>query len=403
MDKRLYIIYAIVLIDIAIGSVIWPILPALVKNGKNPAFLLSVGTAIFLGVQLFTAPLLGKLSDKYGRRPIFLLSSIGTLLANFFLLLKNTPGYFLNRGADGLTNGVYSTIRASITDVSTKENLTKNIGLEGTMVSIGFVVGPMLAGGLIILLGVEGEESIIPLIVLGLSLSLLNIFLCYLFKETNNHLNKGKFDFRSTVNPLSNFREFLTLKTKNTLLYRLLILNACLVLTLGYYHYYVTFISLGELSMSPKEISFFFTYMGLISIIVSYIFYTKLAHRVNPTRFISIMALIGVLVLLSYTFIGASKMLIYVVVTIDCLTLSLIPGVLESQIGDQATKENRGKIFGINQMISSLSSIVTAVVFGLLTIFSIELPFYWFAICLVPLVFTNKLVDTRQKTTAGSV
>ncbi|MCG8339966.1 MAG: MFS transporter, partial [Cytophagales bacterium] len=283
------------------------------------------------------------------------------------------------------------------------ENLTKNIGLEGTMVSIGFVVGPMLAGGLIILLGVEGEESIIPLIVLGLSLSLLNIFLCYLFKETNNHLNKGKFDFRSTVNPLSNFREFLTLKTKNRLLYRLLILNACLVLTLGYYHYYVTFISLGELSMSPKEISFFFTYMGLISIIVSYIFYTKLAHRVNPTRFISIMALIGVLVLLSYTFIGASKVLIYVVVTIDCLTLSLIPGVLESQIGDQATKENRGKIFGINQMISSLSSIVTAVVFGLLTIFSIELPFYWFAICLVSLVFTNTLVNTRQKTTASSV
>ena len=155
--------------------------------------------------------------------------------------------------------------------------------------------------------------------------------------------------------------------------------------------------------MSPKEISFFFTYMGLISIIVSYIFYTKLAHRVNPTRFISIMALIGVLVLLSYTFIGASKMLIYVVVTIDCLTLSLIPGVLESQIGDQATKENRGKIFGINQMISSLSSILTAVVFGLLTIFSIELPFYWFAICLVPLVFTNTMVNTRQKTTAGSV
>jgi len=72
MDKRLYIIYAIVLIDIAIGSVIWPILPELVKNGKNPAFLLSVGTAIFLGVQLFTAPLLGKLSDKYGRRPVFL-------------------------------------------------------------------------------------------------------------------------------------------------------------------------------------------------------------------------------------------------------------------------------------------------------------------------------------------
>lgn len=402
MDRRLKIIYSIVLIDIAIGTVIWPILPELVKGGKNPAFLLSIGTAIFLGIQLFTAPLLGKLSDKYGRKPVFLASSIGTFFANFFLLFKNTSGYFLNRGTDGLTNGVYSTIRASITDISSKEDLTKNIGLESTMVSIGFVVGPMLAGLLIIILGIEGQESVVPLIVLGLSLSFVNILLCALFKETNTHLNSNKISIGSSLNPLSNLKEFKTLKKENIILYRLLILNAFLVLTLGYYHYYVTFISLGELKMSPKEISFFFTYMGFVSIVTSYLFYTKVVHKINQTRFISTMAIIGVLVLLSYTFIGTSKWAIYFIVVVDCLTINLIAGVLESQIGDKTTKQNRGKIFGLNQMISSFASITTAVVFGLLTLLSIEMPFYWFAICLIPLIFTERLINGR-KTSASNV
>ena len=392
MDKRLYIIYGIVLIDIAVGSVIWPILPELVKEGNNPAFLLSIGTAIFLGIQLFTAPILGKLSDKYGRKPIFLVSSIGTFFANFFLLLKNTSGYFLNRGADGMTNGVYSTIRASITDISPKDELTRNIGLESTMVSIGFVVGPMLAGVLIVILGVEGQASVVPLIILGLVLSLLNVFLCIAFKETNSSLTQGRIRILSAINPIANLRELLKIKHISTTLFRLLILNAFLVLTLGYYHYYVTFISLGELKMMPKEISFFFTYMGLVNVITSFVFYSKIVYRIHELKFISIMSVVGVVVLLSYAFIGESKPGIYIIVTIDCMTISLIPGVLESQIGSKTNETNKGKIFGLNQMISSLASIMTAIVFGTLTLLSIELPFYWFALCLTPLIFTERLI-----------
>jgi len=392
MDKRFLLIYAIILIDIVIGTAIWPILPELVKSDPNPAFLLSMGTAIFLGIQLFTAPLLGSLSDKYGRKPIFILSAFGTLFANLFLLFKNTSGYLLNRASDGMTNGVYSTIRASITDISSKENLAKNIGLEDTIVSVGFVIGPMLAGALILLLNVEGDAALMTLIVFGLILSVINIFLCYLFKETNLNLNKAKLNIVQRLNPFANFKYYFSLRKSNIQLFRLLTLDAFLVLGIGYYHYFITFVSLGKLQMNAKDISFFFAYMGVINMFVSYFFYTKIVHKVNPSRFISAMSFVSFFVLLSYVFVEEAKWMIYAIITIDCMTISFVPSVLESLIGSQTNEYNRGKIFGIQQMIGSLASIVTALVFGFLSLISIELPFYWFALCLIPLMFTDKLI-----------
>lgn len=394
MKRQLSVIYAIVLIDIAIGSVIWPILPEFVKGTERPALLLSIGTALFLGVQLFTAPILGKLSDRYGRKPMLQLSALGTLVANFFLLLRSPTGYFINRSADGLTNGIYSTIRAAITDISTKETLARNIGLEGTIVSVGFVIGPILAGGLMLLLGVEDEATVLPLIILGLLLSLVNVLLSSIFIETNKKQTTGKVDVVGLINPLKNLNEFWQLRNLNLRLFRLLMLNGFLVLCLGYYHYYVTFISIGELEMSPKEISFFFTYMGLVNFVISYFFYTRLVQKIEPFAFISVMAIAGVFVLLSYTLIESSKWLLYVIVTIDCITISLIPGVMEGQIGKLTNENNRGSIFGMNRMISSFTSILSATVFGILTIFGIEMPFYWFTMCLIPLIFTKRLMKT---------
>jgi DHA1 family tetracycline resistance protein-like MFS transporter len=182
-QRRLPLIFAIILVDVVVGAAIGPVLPEFVRGLPQAPLWLSVGTGIFLGVQLFSAPLLGRLSDGYGRRPIFILSAVGTLLANMLLLPVRAGLYFTNRVSDGLTNGVYATARSAITDVSAPEQLFRNQGIEGAIISLGFVLGPMAAGLLLTGLQVPPPLQATYVIRLAVALAALNVLLSLLLPK----------------------------------------------------------------------------------------------------------------------------------------------------------------------------------------------------------------------------
>lgn len=93
-DKRLLLIYAIVLLDVIVGSASGPVLPQFVAGLPQPQLWLTLGTAVFLGVQVVSAPVLGALSDQLGRRPLVLVSAVGTLVANALLLPIKATFFF---------------------------------------------------------------------------------------------------------------------------------------------------------------------------------------------------------------------------------------------------------------------------------------------------------------------
>lgn len=401
-DKRLLLVYAIVLVDLAAGSIVLPIMPELVKATQYPELWLSLGAGLFLGFQLFTATLLGKLSDLKGRKPVFILSAIGTTFANLLLLPINTWGYIANRSADGLTNGVYATVRASIADISTPDTLARNMGIEGSIAALGFVTGPFLSGALLMWLDVDGAEAVWPLIWLGIIVSCLNIFFAFIFKETHPtppnpsaaqtwSLLKKQLNFKTTI------RELLELREQQPSLYNLLLYQFFMMMALGYYHYFLIYISLGELQMTPKEISIFFIYFGSISIVVGYVFYTRLVHRIQPRRWLKGLALIGIFLHIAYAFTGDSYVWIYVFLTIDVLTIGLFPGIVDGLVGKETQEDNRGKIFGISQLLMGIANIITVLVFTGLSVIALELPFFWFALCMVPLLW----IKVGEGTTVG--
>jgi len=163
-NKRLLLVYSIVLIDIIAGSIMWPVWPQFVRDYNHPELLLAMGTAIFIGLQLITAPLLGSLSDVKGRKPVFIITAIGTFFSNLLLIPRNAMAYFSNRGADGLTNEVYAAVRSSITDLSDEKNLLRNMGLEGAVVSLGFILGPLLASGILLGFSIVGDAVVSTLV-----------------------------------------------------------------------------------------------------------------------------------------------------------------------------------------------------------------------------------------------
>ena len=396
-NHSLPLVYAIVLIDMMAGSILWPVWPEFVKGYKHPELLLAIGTALFIGTQLFTAPLLGKLSDVYGRRPIFIVSAVGTFLANLLLLPRNALAYFSNRGADGLTNGVYSAVRSAITDISPRQDLMKNMGLEGTIVSLGFVLGPLVAAGVLLGLRVAPASASAVLITTGVSISFLNILLSLIFRETLTNkisLKQGEIPhlFRNAINLPEHLHRIRALDKQRPGLRNVVVLQLFLTMSLGYYNYLITYISLGGLRMSPKEISYFFVYFGVVFLIISYGFFTYWVDKVDARRFLVVMAALGIATHVGYALVGSAPLALYIIVTIDCLTISLLPGVMDGLLAHYTQDDDRGELFGITQALNGIASLVTTIVFGGLSVISLSLPFYWFALCLVPLLLAPRLI-----------
>jgi MFS transporter, DHA1 family, tetracycline resistance protein len=145
----LLVIFITVFIDLVGFGIVIPVLPYYAEGTRFGATPREVGLlfASYSVMQLFFAPVLGRLSDKYGRRPILLISLLGTS-AGFFILGSATTLWmlFLGRIIDGISGGNISTAQAYIADVTTKENRAKGMGLIGAAFGLGFVLGPAIGG-----------------------------------------------------------------------------------------------------------------------------------------------------------------------------------------------------------------------------------------------------------------
>jgi len=153
-------IFITLLIDVMGWGLIIPVMPQLISQLKNipvneaspyGAWLLSA----YAITQFVFAPVIGNLSDKYGRRPVLLCSLIGFGIDYLFLALAPTYGWlFIGRIIAGITGASFTTATAYIADISTPETRAKNFGMIGAAFGLGFIIGPAL-GGLLAGLGVR--------------------------------------------------------------------------------------------------------------------------------------------------------------------------------------------------------------------------------------------------------
>jgi DHA1 family tetracycline resistance protein-like MFS transporter len=145
----LLVIFITVFIDLVGFGIVIPVLPYYAEGTRFGGTPREVGLlfASYSVMQLVFSPVLGRLSDKYGRRPILLISLLGTCLGFLILGFATTLWMlFIGRIIDGISGGNISTAQAYIADVTTKENRAKGMGLIGAAFGLGFVFGPAIGG-----------------------------------------------------------------------------------------------------------------------------------------------------------------------------------------------------------------------------------------------------------------
>ncbi|RKD14411.1 tetracycline resistance MFS efflux pump [Pelobium manganitolerans] len=194
-------IFITLLLDVTGLGIIIPVLPTLISEliQGNLSQAASYGgwlTFSYAFMQFICAPLIGNLSDKYGRRPVLLLSLLGFGIDYLFLAFAPSIGWlFVGRIIAGITGASFTTASAYIADVSTAENRAQNFGLIGAAFGLGFILGPVIGG----LLGQFGSR--IPFFAAA-GISLLNTLYGYFVLPESLPINaRREFDIKR-ANPL---------------------------------------------------------------------------------------------------------------------------------------------------------------------------------------------------------
>jgi len=349
----LIVILTTVFIDLVGFGIVIPVLPFYAEGTKFNATPRTVGLlfASYSIMQLIFSPILGRLSDKYGRRPVLLISIIGTGIGFLVIGFANTlPMLFAGRILDGITGGNISTAQAYIADITTKENRASGMGLIGAAFGVGFIFGPAI-GGILSRWGIH-----VPFM-FAAALCFANAILLYFrLPETvkpnrpvEHRAATGR-GFRQLVNSLKQPRLAFVLS-----IYFLFVV-AFSIMTTSFSLY-----TMFRFGYDAQHTGYLFAYVGVIAVIIQGGLIGRLVKRFGEMPLVIVGALCFAISLFAVPFVGpAAGGLAGLLIGGGVFSLgnSLATPALTSLASKSAAAEQQGTILGVTQSVASLARAV---------------------------------------------
>ena len=344
-------IFVTMLIDITGWGIIIPVIPKLIKElihgdiseaAKYGGWL----TFAYAITQFIFAPLIGGLSDKFGRRPIILISLLGFSLDYLFLSVAPTIGLlFVGRIIAGITGASLTTASAYIADISTAENRAKNFGMIGAAFGLGFIIGPVIGG----LLGQFGSR--VPFIAAAI-LCLLNfIYGLFILPESLDKENRREFNWKraNPVGALLNLKKYPKLITLIAALFIVYVASNAVQSNWSYFTIY-------RFGWTEKMVGISLGVIGLLVGIVQ----GGLVRWINPKigNEKSIYFGIGLYALGMFLFAFASQSWMMFVFLIPYCMGGIAGPALQSLISSEVLPTEQGEIQGTLTSLMSASSII---------------------------------------------
>src|SRR5581483_11695400 len=347
----LLLIFLTVFIDLIGFGIVIPILPIYAESTTFHASPAAIGWLMgsFSLAQLIFSPILGRLSDRVGRRPVLVFSVLGSALAFLMMGLAGSLWMlFAARIFDGVTGGNISTDQAYIADVTRPEERARGIGLIGAAFGLGFIVGP----------GIGGELSHFGLgapFYFAAALALFNaVSIWFLLPESLSKERRAQ--AHESAQTGSRWQELTEALRRPDLRMLLLIY---FFLTLAFATYQSTFALFAKIryNYSPQQIGRFFVYVGVIGAVVQGVLLGKLTKRFGEHKLL----LVGLLVMtasslcMPWAATPAGLLLVLGALSVgSSLTSSLLPAL----ISRRSSADRQGRTLGITQSAGSLARFI---------------------------------------------
>lgn len=361
-NKNLFLV-AIVAVVNALGyGIIIPVLYTYSKKFGLTDVQNGLLFSLFSLCQLISTPIIGRLSDKYGRKPLLAISLIGSAISFFTMAFAPSAIFlFLARALDGITAGNIPVISAIISDTTDEKNRGKGFAILGASFGFGFVFGPAIASFTV------GINAALPFIIAGI-VSLISVFLTFvILKETNKHIGEIK------EKSLFNFKAFKKDLTDKNIIYLLTIL---FLYTTGFNLFIYAFqpFAIRILHIDVVHISWIFTGIGIMGIIAQTILFPQISKRFNLRKvFIFSLVLLSIIFLV-LSFSNSYLFFVTVLMTM-ALTNSFVGPLAQTFLSKSADSKSQGSIQGIGSTFSSLGMIIGPIIGGFVSSYALRYSF----------------------------
>lgn len=377
-DKDLWVLVFICIINSIGFGIIVPLLYPYGKEFGLTQQTLGLLTASFSIAQFFATPVLGALSDKYGRKPLLAISLLGTCISFIvFAEARSIVVLFAARILDGITGGNISVAQAMVSDTSTQQNRAKRFGILGSAFGFGFIIGPAL-GGLLSKWGIQVPFFFAAGIALIGTLSTI-----FLLKETNPRgtiKNTTRFTFLSFITVLK-------MPTIGTAIFiGFLLTMAQFTMIIGFQTFTVDI-----LKLDPSSIGLFYAGFAVTGIIMQLAvpFFTK---RVPSKAMILLLSTALCLVAMFASGFTAGFLTFAACMLVYGLFNGLRNPMINSTIADHNDPAKQGQVMGINQSYASIGQTLGPITAGLVAAISIHSVFWLSSLyILIALLFTFRL------------
>jgi DHA1 family tetracycline resistance protein-like MFS transporter len=367
-DGAMVFIFVTVLLDMLALGIIIPVFQPLILsfeggNYANASLLSGLFATVFAIVQFFASPILGTLSDRVGRRPIVLLSNLGTSLDYVILALAPNVGWlFVGRVLSGATTASITVASAYVADVTPAEKRAGAYGMISAAFGVGFVVGPAIGG----LLGAHDPR--LPFWVAG-ALSMLNfLYGLLVLPESLSTENRNAFSWKR-ANPLGSIKllrrhpELSGLATVNVIGY---IAHEALPQLFVLY-------TMFAFAWTMKTIGISLAFVGVITIVISAFIIQPVVDRFGERWALMIGLLFGALGFLLY---GGNQLLFWIAIPVNMLWM-LASSSSQAIMTRRVEKNEQGELQGAINMLRSVGMLVGPFVFTGAFAYSISSAHVW--------------------------
>jgi MFS transporter, DHA1 family, tetracycline resistance protein len=357
MDKkRLFSVIFVVFVDLLGFSLILPLLPYYAETFGASEFVTGLLVASYAAMQLIGAPILGRLSDRYGRRPMLLVSIFGAFIGFLFLGFANALWMlFASRILSGFMGGNLSVAQAYIADVTDESNRSKGLGLVGAAFGLGFIIGPVTGGFLS-----QWGYNVPSLLAAGLSMANLILVAAWLPESLSPEKRTQKGEKRTGF----------TFAALGAALQRpftgsLLITRFFFGLAFAIFQTIFALYALKKFQLNARDTGLVLTYVGVLSVFVQGFLIGQLTRRFREDLLISLSVVVMAFSLLGWAFVPSVFWLL-VVMAPTAMSGGILNTVLSSTLTKAVEPQEVGGILGLATSIESLTRVIAPTLGGAL-------------------------------------